>query len=391
MYTCIGVNQDGDYIEHVTDKTREDMARELEIKGYYLIKYRKNKNKRNKRLGDKELYLFSKNLGLILSSNVDLLSAIDIMKTANNKYNRFKKILLEVENRVLRGESLYFSLEKLGFSNFFLNSIKVGEISGNLDKSFLALGEFYKERYEFKNKLTKLLIYPLVLLAITIFSIFILSKLVIPKFISMYLEYDYPLPRLTVYIFKISKFIERYYSIILGIFIVALVIYRKIRSRNRIKYLESKLMYKLPFIKQLIVLKGSINFLHSLKILSKSDIQFYKALEFLYLNEDNLYFKHKLEGILISMEKGNTFYTSIEKTLIFPESFGVFMKVGEKTGKINEALGNAHEYYKEELWSLLNKLSSLIEPVLLIVISIIIGSIVVAVVLPMFNMAEFII
>ncbi len=391
MFLYRAVNENGDYIEEVTYKDKKVLSKELMAEGYFLISYKHNKVKGYKRLKLKELYIFSTNMSLILFSGVEFIKALFLVKNSIENKN-IQRIISKVEAELYKGKSPSKAMEETRvFPNFFTNIVKTGEISGGLDTSFKDLASYYKNKYEFRNKIINLLIYPLIILLFTIIGVILILKLVIPRFLEIYEDFQGELPRVTKFILGASSFLNRHSLLIFMAITFTVLGFCILKRRKKYKYKLDRLKFSLPIIGKIYENIKTYEATNILKILVTRNLEFYRSLEILYSMEENLYLKEVIDIGITSLELGNKFSDGISDRLGFSNIFKIFIELGEETGEIEEGINNSNEYLKNIIDNSLGRFEKLIEPVIMVIIGIVVGILVLGIITPMFSMIDFII
>jgi type IV pilus assembly protein PilC len=197
---------------------------------------------------------------------------------------------------------------------------------------------------------------------------------------------DMDLPYSTKIIYKISQYsMEILIGMVINIIILSILFLYLYKNKQ---YFVDKTKTKIPIIKNLLILDLACNFCSSMSLMLNCNVPVKRALDNFIHTIDNVYIKNKFKNVLYEIQSGKSLYNSLENTDIFPETLILMIRIGEESSKLNFLLEKGEEIYYSELENLLKKISIMMEPVFLSTIGIIIGTIVISVVLPMFNMMD---
>lgn len=337
-------------------------------------------------LNKRHLSIFLRQFSVLLKSGITPDQAIYILKDQKEikSLNYFLNIVYEDLNK---GDylSLAFSKHKI-FDDFLITMIKTGEESGKLSNICERLAEYYEKEDETSKKVKGALTYPIILIVTTIIVLFFVFKYVMPTFVSLFESSNMALPTLTKILITISEFINRNFLFIIifilatvGLFIVGI---KKSRSFKRgIDYIK----IKLPIIGKnyIKILTGKIS--KALSISYLSGVDFIESLEIISLGSNNLYLQEKLEEAINEIKEGINISQAFNNTDILPQLFNSMIEVGEETGQLGEILEIVSNYYKKESDYAIDSLLRVFEPVIIILMALFVGTIVISIAIPMFD------
>lgn len=384
-YRYTAINDFGEIKIGVVEKWDSSFKDNLEKMGYVVVDVKKE-FKIKKRLNDKDIYLFSYEIYLMLNAGITIIDSLDLFaKEVKNK--NISSIAMRLKEKLLKGKSLTVSMKEVDcFPIIYLSLINIGEISGTLVGVFKETYIYYKDRYERKTKIKSSLIYPIILIIALLFSIIIIIKVVVPNFIEIYSQFDAELPRSTIIFMGIiensRKYTYTFVSFIGGIIITYKFIFKKRYGFNIDKF-KFKL-FKIYRMRQILELSKILS------ILVSSQIQFYRALIIAKDSVENKYLIEILDEGLVELKKGNSFFNYIYDKELFPDIFKRFIYIGEKTGNLDETLNSLYIYLKQKYDLVMETSSKLVEPVILICVAIFIGFIALVILAPMENLMDII-
>jgi type IV pilus assembly protein PilC len=337
----------------------------------------------------RDLAIFCQQFASLLSVGINIFEAISIMaEETANKY--LKKSLTDIEYMVRQGVELSKCMSQHSdvFPRFMINMISIGEESGTLDKIFHRLSDYYNRENALKNKLLKAMAYPSAIFLVSIIVVQVLFIYVIPIFLSTINELGGDVPEMTKIILGISYFFRNNIASVIALvflFIITAIYFSKI---DNVKMIFQRFIVTNPFTRELFQKLAAVKFSTTLGILLNSGIVIIKALDITKNMLDNEYIKHELAKCMDNIKKGSTFSKAINELDIFPKMLCSMTRIGEESGTLNDMLTKASNILEEELYNSIEKITTLIEPMLIIFLSIFVGTILISLVGPMFNVMD---
>lgn len=344
---------------------------------------------RNRKIPDKEIIVFTRKMRTLTNSNVSLLAALEITRSytqGKQLGDAIKKMVMLVRD----GETFSNSLGRFPelFTSFYINIVKAGEATGNINESFKRILSYLEYREDLLTKVRSSLIYPGMIVSTGIVTIFIIMAFVIPKLNVLFDEFADNIPLITKVLLGISDFLTRDWPLIIGaLFITGLVLHA---TRNKSWQINTKaaLVNSLPVIKDVVKNRNLSNFAFSLEALLRSGIGILKALA---ISAPSIYNPRAIDEIRMAADEimsGANMKGAFEKRCSYlPDFFIKMIAVGEASGKLDDVLHELAENYKREVEISTKTLTSLIEPIAILVIGLIMGIVVIAMLLPIFEMS----
>lgn len=394
IYEAKSIN--GNIIKGKLDAEDKNMVTTiLRSKNYYPIKideegkYQDLTFESFRKIPYKDFAMFCRQLYFTLSSGIPMLRAINIIKSQTEN-KKLKKILDEVYDELQKGKSLAEALKTKNEIPYILVAmIEVGESSGNLEGIMSDLAEYYEKQHKQRQKIKSITAYPKFLLCFAIVILTGLITFVIPKFVNDLLSGGGKLPLPTKIILNISNFLSNYMVIILCFIILIVLIKKLIINKNEnYKYKRDKFKCNSIIIGDVHEKVITSRFARTFGTLVSGGMGIMQALEISTNALDNLYKKDLLIKSKDLIGKGNPIGESLEINKTFPLMLTQMVKVGEETGKLDDILRKTSEFYDNEADYALQKLTSLIEPILIIILAIVVGFVMFAMVLPMFEIVN---
>ena len=328
------------------------------------------------------------NLSIMLKAGVSMPEAIEVIsRDSPNTY--FKKVLTDIRFGLENGKPLSQGLANFpkDFNNVFISLIRSGEESGNLEKVLKELNIQLKKEYSLMSKIRGAFAYPIVLVVGLVGVLILLMTFVLPKLVSIFESTNLQLPLSTRIIFAISRVMAFNPILTIVAFLAIALILIFLLRRPKVKKWFNQLIFHVPIISSLLKQVELTRFARTLGNLLRSGIPIIKSLEItaeaLTLNEYKKVIINAKEDIARGVSLSNSFRKD-EK--IFPRLLISVMQVGEKTGELDELLLNLADFYEEQVDNSFHSLSSLVEPILLVIVGLAIGGVAISIIVPIYQL-----
>ncbi len=335
--------------------------------------------------GLKQLVLFTQKLYNLINSRVELLGALRLLE--KNCDNRTEKILLgDIIRDIKEGVPFSTCLSHYPkyFPRLYVNIVHTGESTGKLKDALVQLLEHLRRLEDLKLKVKQALAYPIFMSLVGAGTIFVMLTFVLPRLAGMFDDFKAQLPLPTLILLRISNFLQSYWWII--IILTSLIIFVLKIKRAGKESIFSHLKYHIPIVKEIVYKQSVANFSRSLSLLLQSGVNLLSALVDAGPVIGNPVYIAQLEQVRKDISEGVPFSDALKKFKIFPDFFVQMVRVGEEGGRLESALADIAESYEKEIEADLKTLSSLIEPAIILVLGLVIGAMVIAMLLPIFNM-----
>lgn len=332
------------------------------------------------------LSLFLKQLSLLLSSGVALDESLKIIE--NQKIDKkLTKALSNINSDLSKGLSVYkaFLNNKSYFNPMILAFIKSGDKSGRLSEVLDNLSYYIYEDSKNKSAMKQALTYPIILLVVTIAIVAVIVSFVLPTFVGVFETSGQSLPIPTKILLSIANFFDKY-GILIILVIIALIISYIILRRDkeiRLKLDRFNFLY-LPF-KKYRMLNLEYQFTSLLHILRMGDIELVDSMKIIKDSFKNLYIKEIIDQVVLDISHGRSLSISISSKEIFSPLFISMIKIGEDSGNMDESLKKASEYYANDYIFRMKRLGQLAEPVMILIMSLVVGFVVFSIAIPIFD------
>ena len=382
-------------------KDERELARQLRADGYILTSSKEVKSDESERikvnflnkfitisLTDK--LMFARNLSVMISSGLPLSRAIKNISLQTKK-KTFAKTLNEIYDNIQAGNSFADSLAKYPgvFSDLFVNMIRVGETSGNLEEVLNILATQLEKEHELLSKVRGAMTYPAVILVAMIGIAILMLTYILPKLTSVFSDMDVALPASTMFIISISNVLKNH-GILVAVFFIGLIVFLRFFLMTKIgKKTLAFLLINTPLVRVMVIKVNCSRFARIYSSLLRSGVSSVESLRILSQTLTNFYYQNAMKDGMAKIQKGITLSVIIGKyPKIFPILVSQMIQVGEETGKTETVLLKLAEFYEEEVSQLSKNMSSIIEPILMIIIGSAVGFFAVSMLQPMYSIME---
>ncbi len=346
---------------------------------------------RRKKVGAKELAVFTRQFSVMIDAGLPLVQCIDILgEQQQNAF--FKDVLRQVRQNVEEGATLYAALEKHPkvFDSLYTHMVEAGETGGVLDLILQRLATLIEKVVKLKRSIVSASIYPAAVIAVAIGAIAIIMIVVIPQFQQIFLGLLGPgelLPLPTRIVMAISGFLAGWGGLALLLFIIGSSIgityyYKTERGRWHI----DTLLLKMPIFGSILRKVGVARFSRILSTLLSSGVPILQSLNITAKTAGNVVIEDAILKVRAGVERGENFVDPLKATNVFPHMVSQMIGVGEQTGALDAMLGKIADFYEEEVDTAIADLLAMIEPVLIAFLGVTIGSIVISMYLPLFSL-----
>jgi len=336
----------------------------------------------------KDLVIFSRQFSVMISASITVVEALEILIEQTNNLT-LQNLIADMAAEVNGGAFLSDALAKYPkiFSNFFVNIIRSGETSGKLDEVLNYLADETEKSYSMSAKVRGAMIYPLFIICSLMGVGVVLMVYVIPNLTSILVETGATLPLSTKIVIGASDFLKNYaIFIILGLIGIGTSIRFYLKTYNGRRNMDI-LKLRLPIFGKLFKYIYLIRFARSLSTLLKGGVTITRSLEIVAKVVGNVIYEELILETLASINDGNPLATVFSTSEYIPKMVPQMIAIGEKTGKVDAVLDRITKFYDRESDEMLNNLSTLMEPLIMVIMGVGVGIMVAAVLLPMYNLA----
>ncbi len=343
----------------------------------------------DKFISSKELVLFTRQLATLIGARVPLLQSLRILESQLTS-KRLVVITREVMKSVENGESLSLALSKYPsvFSGVFVSLVRSGEVSGTLNKSLVYLADQMEKDYTLKSKVRSAMTYPAFIIGTLIAVALLMFKFVLPKLTEVLVEQGGDLPTVSKVLIKITEFINSYWwAMILGLGI-AFVLLRVYVATPEGRYFWDRMKLRVPIISGIFVRIYLARFARNLSTLVAGGIPIIQSVQIVADIINNIIYRDILLKASERLASGESINSSLQGHPEFPPIVTQMVRVGEETAQLDEILAKLAAFYEQEVDERVSTLTTLLEPVIMIILGIGVGALVAGILLPIYNLAS---
>lgn len=340
-------------------------------------------------LKPKDFIIFLRQFATLISAGILLVESLDLLaeQTTNP---RLKAILEDLSTEVQEGSPLSVSMSKhpAVFPNLLIQMIQSAEVSGRLEEVLEQMANYYEKQYRNKQKVTTAMTYPIVVGILALVITAFLLIFIVPIFGEMFASFGSELPAITQMVLGLSQWFQKYWVLILVFLVATIFLLRYLSQRDKMAYSFDYLQLKIPIMGMFLQKTILARMTQTLSSLLNSSVPILQALDVTSQVVDNRVVEEVLIAAKKDVEQGESLAKPMEAHWFFPNLIIQMIKVGEASGSLDEMLKKASDIYEQEVEEASEKLQSLIEPLLIVFLSVIVGFIVLSIVIPMFGLFE---
>lgn len=337
----------------------------------------------------KDLSLFCRQFQAMLNAGVPIINCLDIInqQTENKK---LRKTIGGLFENLQKGFTFSEALKKYSdiFPQIFVNMVEAGEISGNLDTIMDRLAIHFEKEYKIENKVKGAMVYPIILLVVSVTVLVFLLTNVMPTFIGLYESSGVSLPLPTKIMLAMSDFVRFRWYILIGLIILIIIIFKTFSKNESTKMKTDELKLKIPVLKNVSLKLATSRFTRTLSTLLGSGVPLMNALEIVAKVTGNRFIGESILNAKEQVRKGVGLAEPLKQRNLFPPMVTSMIQIGEDSGALDEMLAKTADFYDEEVDVAINKLTTILEPLMIVIMAVFIGFIVIAMVMPMFDMVS---
>ena len=331
---------------------------------------------------------FIKQLHVMINSGVPVIQAIDLFHDQESN-PMMKKILSTSKEKIKSGSFLWeaFSAYPKIFEKVFVSLIRAGEGSGTLDVMLMRCGKYMENSYKMKKLIKSSMMYPIIVLVISFLVVTLMLVIVIPKFEEMIKGSGGELPAITQFVLDLSHWVTGNFFLLAAIFAIGGYIGKLYISSAEGRVVLQRAMLRLPLFGELIQKSGVARFSRTMSTLLSSGVPMVDSLDICKNASDHVAFEDAISEMKKEIELGSTVATAMFRQKIFPKMATQMVSVGENTGSLDKMLEKIADFYEEEVQNVVQGMMKLIEPIMLVFLGGIVGGLLIAMYLPIFQMA----
>jgi type IV pilus assembly protein PilC len=344
---------------------------------------------RRKSVSGKELTTFTRQFAVVLEAGLPIVKSLEVLaEQQKNPY--FKNVLKEIKLKVETGSSLSDAMAEYPkvFDSLYVHMVKSGETSGNLDVILKRLAGYLERILSLKSKVKHAMVYPSLIVIVTIAVISIIMLFVIPKFAEIYGSAGQALPLPTQILINISNNFGKILIVFIILLAGLIIGIRYYRNTEIGRYTTDRIIFSLPLLGELFKKAAVARVARTLANLIGGGVPLLPALTIAGETSGNKVLEKAMEEVRINVSAGQSLADPMFYTGVFPYLLVEMVRVGELTGRLEDMLNRVADFFEEEVDRMVNTLSTLIEPILIVFLGIVIGGILISLYLPIFKLGE---
>jgi type IV pilus assembly protein PilC len=362
----------------------------LRRQGVLVTKIKKRRMRAGRPVRAKDLTIFTRQLAAMMKAGVPLLQAFDIVGRGNPN-PRVTRLLNDIRTDVETGTSLNVAFRKypLHFDNLYCNLVEAGEAEGVLDQLLDRLASYMEKTEAMKSKIKSALMYPIAVLVVAFVVTAVIMIFVVPAFKDVFSSFGADLPAPTLFVIAMSEVFVRYWWLIFGSLFGGVYFFREAwRRSERVQQLMDRLLLRLPIFGTLVEKSCVARWTRTLSTMFAAGVPLVEALDSVGGATGNSVYAKATTKIQQEVSTGSGLTAAMGNARIFPSMVLQMCEIGEEAGSIDHMLGKAADFYESEVDDMVAGLSSLMEPIIIVILGTMIGGIVVAMYLPIFKLGQ---
>jgi len=371
--------------------SRDDVIAQLRKQRLSVVKIDQDAAKKIGRgsIKTRDVVIFTRQFSTMINSGLPLVQALTILaeQTDNKALAEVtRKVVFDVESGNTVADAL--SKHPRAFTNLYVNMVAAGEAGGILDTILLRLATFLEKNDALVRKVKGAMIYPAVIMSVAAIAVVVLLIFVIPVFAGMFASAGQALPLPTRIVIGASGFLRRYWWVMGAVIIIGGYMFKKYYATPPGKLVIDRLMLRMPVLGDVLRKSAVSRFTRTLGTLISSGVSILEGLEITAKTAGNRVIQDAIMQSRSSIAGGDTIAQPLQKSKVFPPMVISMIAVGEQTGGLDEMLSKIADFYDEEVDAAVSNLLSLLEPIMIVFLGVVVGGMVVAMYLPIFDMVN---
>jgi type IV pilus assembly protein PilC len=397
VYLWKGIDRNGKKEKGEIEADNPNVARQLLARRGVNIKSFKQKPKDlleyipilQPKVKSKDLVIFVRQFATMIDAGLPLVQSLDILQDQQENMT-FKRIIRQVKKDVEEGATLSDSIKKHPnvFDSLFVHLVAAGELGGILDVILGRLAAYIEKLAALKKKVKGAMTYPAIVISIAVIVVAVILIYVIPIFAGLFKDAGARLPAMTLFVMSVSDFFQRYFHWIILALVLAVIGIRRIRKTERGREVTDRILLRSPVFGMLIRKVAIARFSRTLGTMLASGVPILDGMDIVASTSGNVVVEKAVKKARDAISEGRPVAEPLQETRVFPVMVTQMIAVGEATGALDAMLGKIADFYDEEVDSAVEALTSLLEPMLIVFLGVTIGFLLVAMYLPIFQIAD---
>jgi len=339
----------------------------------------------------KDVAVFCRMLATMINSGLQILRALAILEQETEN-KALAQVIGEVRGDIEKGASMTqaFARHPKAFNRLFVSMLKAGETGGVMDSVLLRLAETIEKQVELRGKIKSALTYPVAVFALVLMIVAAMLLFVVPTFTTLYDGLGGQLPFPTRLLIGVSSILTKYFLFVVAFWGIVIFLLRRYVKTEQGRDVKDRILLKIPLFGKLFHKTAVVRFSRTLSVLQTAGVNILESLAITSDTCNNTVMAKAITEIAEGVKVGDGIAKTMEKHSIFPTMVTSMTAVGEETGAIDEMLGKVADFYEQEVEAMVDALTSLLEPLMIVVLGGAVGGMVVALYMPMFNIINLI-
>ncbi|OUL59010.1 type II secretion system F family protein [Pseudoalteromonas ulvae] len=393
-YTWVGVNSRGKKLEGEMNGASIALVKAQLRKQSIIPSKVKKKSKpllgisSDPKINAKDICVLTRQIATMLMAGVPLIQAIDMIASGSEKKN-LQRLITKIADEVKAGNPFSDALRKhpLYFDDLYCDLVESGEQSGALDAIFDRVATYKEKSEALKSKIKKAMIYPIAVLSIALVVTSILLIFVVPQFESVFSGFGAELPAFTLFVVGISEFMQNYWWLVFGGMAAAFFAFRQAhRGSKNVRDNTDRTILKLPIIGKILDKAAVARYARTLSTTFAAGVPLVDALDSAAGASGNAVYREAIIEIKAEVSSGNQMNFAMRNSNIFPDMVVQMVAIGEESGALDDMLSKVATIYEQEVDDAVDGLSTLLEPLIMAILGVLVGGLIVAMYLPIFQL-----
>jgi type IV pilus assembly protein PilC len=391
LFTWEGKDKNGKAVQgELRAFSPSSIAATLRRQGISAVQIKKKKFTRGKKISDKDICFFTRQLSTMLKAGVPLLQSFDIISQGDAN-PAFSKLLQEIRADIETGSSLHSAFKRHPdyFDALYCNLIAAGEQAGILEEILTRLALYKEKTLAVKRKIRSAMIYPLAILGVAVIVTTVIMIWVIPAFKDVFASFGAELPLPTQIVIWLSDMFVRYWYWVAAVLIISSLLFIRAWKRSPSMQISTdKLLLKLPLFGPVIRKAIIARWTRTLSTMFAAGVPLVESLDSVGGASGNAVYIEATRKISAAVNSGSSLVSAMQTTKVFPAMVTQMVAIGEESGALDQMLTKVAEFHEEEVDNAVASLSSLMEPVIMVILGVVIGGLVIAMYLPIFQLGS---
>lgn len=374
----------------VVAKDEEEARKKLQRRGIRPLRISKVKTARKRRITQEDITVFTRQLATMMKAGLPLMQAFEIVARGHSNPS-MTEMLMQVRSDVEQGSALGKSFSKYPkyFDRFYCNLVSAGESGGVLESLLDKLAVYKEKTQAIKKKVKTALTYPIAIIVVAIALIFIMMMFVLPAFKEVYANMGAELPGLTQLVMNLSDlFVDYGWIMIILLIVSAFGLYKLHEKSPTFQKRIDALILRLPVFGTIVRKATIARWARTTSTLFTAGVPLVEVLDSVAGASGNILYEEATQDIRAKVTQGLSLTSSMQSTDMFPNMVIQMAAIGEESGSLDDMLNKAAEFYEDEVDNSVSRLSALMEPIIMVVLGSLIGILLIAMYLPLFNLGN---